>query len=374
MDDYKKKLIRGSEPAKGTLPVTSSSSILAEKSLKKPSSDGTPKLSEKEPLLPSKSRTNPRDSLDGIYRDVLSDLRSEIQTEIEIKLQSYQKDHRRADEQRFRIVFILLGSLGLLFLLALGGIGYSVFVKAKSDEAYGRSEVGKQIMLKLDQELQQIPLREIVEKRARDYVDSEAPKHVPQKLQASVDSFFTDMSRLIDQTKRESAQALENLNSVSSFVLLIHQAKNDDRIAFDKILETSHTRGSSYQAIAKTAISQIFSDVSRAENAKVKLPDPWSGKSLAELPYEDFKKIYQQAIPLYRPSLLWELYNHPMYTSYQKLSFLADVIRNDSSLKALYTACKLVDQVAGLNKPFTAYSSYLDWWTQNKSKIGHAPS
>ncbi len=53
-------------------------------------------------------------------------------------------------------------------------------------------------------------------------------------------------------------------------------------------------------------------------------------------------------------------------TKKEKLDFLASVIREDDSLRAVERACRLMDQEAKLNKNVLGAAEYIEWWGQNR--------
>lgn len=219
--------------------------------------------------------------------------------------------------------------------------------------------------------LQKPELRSLVEEKTKLYTEKNLNKFMAEKVDETIVPIRRELEATRDRLQGETASALQDLNRLSSFMMLVTKAKNDDRMAFDELRVISKDRNHVFRDIARQAGSQIFSEVTSAGAPEQVVHYPFKDKSL-KLSYGEFQQAYAGALPLYRPVILRDFWGNPKYTEYEKLDFMMKVIETDSSLRALQTACKLVDQKAMLLKPFIAYEAYTDWWKENKAKYNPA--
>ena len=308
MDEYKKKLLQGSfPPNKSSAPESKTESNSQE--IKKDESES----SSTQPKMIGESG--------GPWNDRLLDFKQELESEFEIKIKLYKEELKESNRRFFKIAAVVLG---LMFGI-LGAVLWRIAVR--------QPVVKTHVVV----DPQAGPLLEVLKKS-------------------------------VEETKSQSSEAVKQVNDLSAFTLKITQAKNDDRFAFEEILKIGNDDHHAYQSIAQQAVAEIFGAVSQAEagGPKADILYPWGKESYKDIPFEKFIEIYVQASSLYRPGLLMNLWNHPKFTEPQKLGFLMEVIKSDRSLRALARACQLADQKAHLNRPFTAYAAYLEWWAQNR--------
>ncbi|HTL46559.1 MAG TPA: hypothetical protein VL688_00680 [Verrucomicrobiae bacterium] len=312
------------------------------------------------PAAPASApEVNLDERLAGLRKDLLRDLEADLQT---LK----EKRPSRAVPSRF----LLIAGAGLIALLcSLGGVWAGIAwmdARLKPDWQKEFGELERQASLKLDRFMTSREMQVLIEDKARSHAEDYAVKAADEQVGKILAPLSEKASQEIERLGAESSRALTAVQDLEAFELLVVQAKNDDRQAFERLLAVSRDRSHKFREIAGQAVAQIFLEAdSRDRSARTAdALDPV--KSKAYLSFQDFKTSYEGVIPLLRPKMLSMFWDSTQFSEEQKLGFLASVIRSDKSLMALVRACTLMDKKAQLHRPFTAYDKYLEWWDSSK--------
>jgi hypothetical protein len=171
----------------------------------------------------------------------------------------------------------------------------------------------------------------------------------------------------IAEVLSEAQRALQEIKTVSDFSLLLTKASNDDRTAFDSILEIAKNRNHQFYSLANQALLQIITDPQvtglltyRIDWGKDHNLDPNTAT------WEEFLEVYRKEIPFRWPSVLSTMWKQDRFAKSKRIEALYDVIKTTISLKCLHKACKLINEEAKLDKNILAYDEYLRWWEQNR--------
>ena len=197
---------------------------------------------------------------------------------------------------------------------------------------------------------------------------------IAKKQLDKLDSLYTEARNKLESisnSQQEAEEKLKRLDSLNSFLITLTKALNDDRNAFDELLKIANDKNSPFYEIANKAIQRIALEVNPLYSIRVDPDIPWEKIKVdpKNMNFETFISIYQSAHPAYRPKLLSALWTNEKITKYQKLQFLSKVIQSDSSLKAVDSACRLMNKEAGLNKNILGKELYLEWWNKNKDNF-----
>jgi len=245
-----------------------------------------------------------------------------------------------------------------------GGVRW-MDARLKPDWQKELAEIQQQASLKLDRFFSSRETQVFLETRAAEQVKQQVGEKASSAIQEQLTALTAATQAETGRMKDETAAALASLQELAAFDLLVTQAKNDDRKAFDRLLEVSRDRNHRFREVAGNAISQIFLETTSREKL-ARQSEPGTQAPSAYLSFEAFAAAYEAAIPLRRQEMLTGLWKSDQFSLFQKLDFLMKVIRTDTSLLALARACALVDEKASLGLPFTAHEKYLDWWGENR--------
>lgn len=279
------------------------------------------------------------------------------------------------DEARFRLESALSReervkkialAAGIPLLAALIGLWAGVSwmdARLRPNWEHELAELQKQASLKLDRFLSSREIQTLLEDKAR----TQGEKTADEEIKKIMNSVVAPAAERIDaggkKLEAQGAAVLAELRSLSDFMLLELKAKNDDRKAFEELLAVSRDRNHSYRELAAQAVSQVFIQVTALNVQDPSLSSDKTGQepSSSYVSFDQFKAGYRDAVSLNRPRLLSEMNASRQFNDAQKTAFLLEVIRSDTSLRAMAWACRLLDEKAKIYKPFTAYEKYLEW-------------
>jgi|GEM_PF-4875536 len=258
---------------------------------------------------------------------------------------------------------------GIPFLAALLGLWAGVAwmdSRLRPNWEHELAELQKQASLKLDRFLSSREIQTLLEDKAK----SHGQKTADEEIKKLMNSVVAPAAERIDaggkKLEAQGAAVLAELKGLSDFMLLELKAKNDDRKAFEELLAVSRDRNHSYRELAAQAVSQVFIQVTSLNIQDPSLGPEKAGQepSSSYVSFDQFKAGYRDAVSLNRPKLLSEMNASRQFNDAQKTAFLLEVIRGDTSLRAMAWACRLLDEKAKIYKPFTAYEKYLEWGAQ----------
>jgi hypothetical protein len=182
-----------------------------------------------------------------------------------------------------------------------------------------------------------------------------------EKVKSKVDELNS-----ITERAEESIAAIR-VTAETSF--LITKAKNDDRVAFDKILRLSRNEGP-YKELLNNAITQIVFEINPLYDVRIDPKVPWKryNTNPATAAISELESIYWSLPPIYKPSFLSEIWSQERFDTGTKLKFFYNVIKKEKSLRALHRACILMNKEAQINKNILGANEYLLWYETNKMK------
>ncbi len=349
MHGYKKKLL-DRYPEKSEKPQQESAPV---SQLTPPK----PERSSARSKTVSQEKAEPPKSVEDLRQAFVSELKKD-----EARFVQEKKDEKQEFIKKtagFALVGLFSAGIGLW-----AGVSW-MNAQLRPNWEHEISELQKQASLKLDRFLTSREVETLIQDKAREHGTAAAEKEVKNLVASAVNPAAAKIEAGAQRLNAEGDAVLAKLRGLSDFMLLELRAKNDDRKAFESLLAVSRDRSHEYREIASQAVSQIFILVT-----SLNVQDPTLGGSqetppAAYLSLDQFKAAYAEAVSLNRPRLLSEFWTSKQFTEAQKEAFLIDVIRNDTSLRALAWACRLLDEKAKIYKPFTAYEKYLEWGAQN---------
>jgi hypothetical protein len=170
----------------------------------------------------------------------------------------------------------------------------------------------------------------------------------------------------IQQLVSEGEQSLNRLNLIIEFSMLLAKATNDDRYAFDVLVEIAKSEGT-FKQIANRAVIQIANDINR--QVRTEPTFPWYVYNIdpEKASIQEWRSIYNHVHELYRPTFLSQFWQQTRFEKRDRLEFLYQIIRSDSSLRAVHRACMLMNQEANINKNILAKELYMQWWEKEKT-------
>jgi hypothetical protein len=170
----------------------------------------------------------------------------------------------------------------------------------------------------------------------------------------------------IQQLVSEGEQSLNRLNLIIEFSMLLAKATNDDRYAFDVLVEIAKSEGT-FKQIANRAVIEIANNISRPVRNDPKFPWYVYNIDPEKASIQEWRSIYNHVHELYRPVFLSQFWQQMRFQKRDRLEFLYQIIRSDSSLRAVHRACMLMNEEANINKNILAKELYMQWWEKEKT-------
>jgi len=166
---------------------------------------------------------------------------------------------------------------------------------------------------------------------------------------------------------KDAHDVLSDLKSNVEFNILITQSTNDDRVAFDRLVDITRQPGP-FQKLADTTVGRIVFQIGSSLRLAVNIP--WNEYNIDpnQSSLQELQTKYKVAHPFYRPDYLSAVWSQERFSKRERLQMLADAIQSESSLWALDRACRLMNTEANINKNILGASAYLRWWEQNKAR------
>ncbi len=173
----------------------------------------------------------------------------------------------------------------------------------------------------------------------------------------------------LNRVVSEAESQLGDLKSLTDFSLTEARANNDNRSAFNRLLEIQKNNGP-LQRLAGDAIARIITEIDPMINIRIDPKPDWEklGITIESATLEELIEVFNIIHPNVRPYVLGTIWTQDRFSECQRLSFLADVIRDNQSLRVLHRACILMNKISKINKNILGANLYLKWWDEYKSK------
>jgi len=171
------------------------------------------------------------------------------------------------------------------------------------------------------------------------------------------------------QTKNLLGNLLNQFQLINGFMMTVINAQNDNRKAFDQLEIWFKDKTFILSGLAFKAWTTILDE--HNQPILKELPSvPWpEGTKPLELSLSELKLHYKSINWYFRPSLMEYIWKRDDFSKYERIEFLADVLKNDDSLRAVEYAGRYFGKATGLKKKTLAVSEFLDWWEKNKNDL-----
>lgn len=189
-----------------------------------------------------------------------------------------------------------------------------------------------------------------------------------------IEELSKDAKTKVDEIGRvleKANEAMSSTRSISEFSLNLIKASNDDRAAFDKLLDIYHASSNPLSKIAYNAILKIIDDlIIELDVDIVKHKILWDKTNIdpntASLQIFELALNSEEVSFFYKPELLESVWRQTRFKEGERLKFFFNIIKTTNSLRTLYRACATVENVANLEKNLINYTEYIEWWEKNK--------
>ena len=223
---------------------------------------------------------------------------------------------------------------------------------------------------------------EVADTRRRAEAQSDAINSVAKEVTAAREQ-ARDLAEKNERAERklealtdklgEAAEKLSELMTIISFKETMVAAGNDDREAFDRLKAWADDPSFEYAEQAEIAWLTILYDHSTLPPVEGGIQLPWSegveaasAAGASDTTLEQCREIYEQITPSLKPRCIEYIWNRADFPEKDRMQFLIDVIREDTSLSAVEQAGRYLTTAADLGYKPLAVDDFLKWWEENE--------
>ncbi len=164
---------------------------------------------------------------------------------------------------------------------------------------------------------------------------------------------------------KESAQQ----NRISAFTQTVIAAQNDDRQAFDQLEIWARDRSFPLREKALNAFRSIL-DKHSPSMVRGGFKIPWEeGIDPSKLSFDQLRQNYQAAPAWLKPGLIEDIWKRENIPKKQRMEFLVEVVKRDSSLTAVEYAGRYLSSALDAGVKPLAIKQLLQAWIEKKSSI-----
>ena len=174
----------------------------------------------------------------------------------------------------------------------------------------------------------------------------------------------------LDKVTAEAIATLKTLKEEEEFRGLVMAAQNDDRASYDRLVEISTDKKSRFSAMAADAYRTLY-EAHSSGMYRSGFQGYWAqGVDPSKLSFVELQKIYQAAPAGIKPALLEYIWGRIDIPKADRMDFMIDVVKTDSSLTAVEYASRHFMQGAGLENKMNpmALDSLYEWWKKNQGE------
>ena len=172
----------------------------------------------------------------------------------------------------------------------------------------------------------------------------------------------------IDEALTTARGKVDELEQISRFTRTVLAAQNDDRRAFDQLNVWARDSAFKFRTEASAAWSTILNEHAKSFYMSG-FTVPWrEGIDPGKLTIAELKAQYSNAPVYLRPALIEYVWKRDDISKVQRMSFLADVVRQDASLQAVEYAGRLLSNALEARLKPLATEELLQVWEKKKGQ------
>lgn len=170
----------------------------------------------------------------------------------------------------------------------------------------------------------------------------------------------------LDNTLERANKNTKELSAVLEFTNTVVAAQSDDRNAFDKLATWAGDPSFHYAKEAGQAYVKIMDDHSSGMYS-TGFTVPWNeGVDPSKFDIQALKAVYVVSADQMKPALIEYVWSRNDWKKQSRLDFLMDIIRRDSSLKAVEYAGRYFTIGTNLKIKPVAIDYLSKWWTDHR--------
>lgn len=186
-------------------------------------------------------------------------------------------------------------------------------------------------------------------------------EHISKQTQVVEEQY-----KVIENTVEEGQKIFQQLKNYSLLTSTYILAGSDDRNSYDKLWGWSQDETCSFKEEALAAVENIM-----AQTIIILDVIPWAkGVEPDKLPFSTLVEVYKnKSKPITRIALIKYICERADISDFDKMSFLAHVLRNEKSIKVCKQAGGYFAKASGNGYRSLAIANHLEWWDSNKNSL-----
>ena len=174
----------------------------------------------------------------------------------------------------------------------------------------------------------------------------------------------------LDDALSKANATLNQLNAISAFSMTVMSAQNGDRVAYNQLEKWADDSDYPFSAKAMQAYIKIQVEHSQpyfASGFKI----PWNeGIDPSTIPFGGLKMVYYRVPFHQKPAIIEYIAKRVDISKKERLTFLIEIIQNDSNLSAVEYAGRYFIELSGLTGlgPMDINNLIL-WWDNHKDEL-----
>ncbi len=171
----------------------------------------------------------------------------------------------------------------------------------------------------------------------------------------------------LEATMTEAQDQLQVQQELTVFHERVLRANNDDRWAFEDLME-ARTEGP-FQVMAIAATNTIIADKHPFLDIRILPNVAWkrAGIDPNTTTLEGFRRLYPTTTYAAKEDFLVTVWDQARFSLYERLAFMFWILEKDDSLRGVQRALVLIDQEAKIERPFLDNrEAFFRWWNAHK--------
>lgn len=213
-------------------------------------------------------------------------------------------------------------------------------------------------------------LRERVEDQSAtvDLVSTQAEK--AKQMSQDATNQVTKLEQKIDSLNNiigEAEKTLNFLKEEEDFRGIVMAAQNDDRVSYDKLGKILADKNNRFSRDAESAYRTIINS-HNSEIYKSGFTGFWRvGIDPSKLSFLDLQEAYRSAPTAIKPGVIEYIWERNDIPKQDRMDFMIDVMKTDSSLLATEYASRYFLQGAKLHMNIMNFDGIYEWWAQHRN-------
>jgi hypothetical protein len=260
----------------------------------------------------------------------------------------------------------LLAWVLICFTILAGLTGASLFGIMRRTEKKMEALVAKQFE---EPRIQAVVSEVAAERASTLMIEQITPEVARFKTEvAKKNEIAEEKLKTLDNSIAKASATLGELESVTEYTKTVVAAQNDDRKAFDKLKEWSEDKNNPFSSKAAQAWNTIYESHNEGMY-KANFPTPWN-ESVDPSKFLLPKLIqqYKGALAQLRPALLEYIWKRDDIPKVDRLDFMIETMKHDSSLTAVEYAGRHFTAGTGLKIKPSAVEYLVPWWNGHRQE------